>query len=611
MLHPLVPRPPLAFRVGVSGARKLPPDSWEALRPAVARVLSFVSGEVSGLATTPEALAAYRCNADRTPQMTLVLVSPLAEGSDRLVAETALQMGYRLETPLPFTQAEYERDFPRTVDSFWALLAHGRTIALDGGRGDEEMRSYEAVGRFVVRNCDLLIAIWDGKPAKGRGGTEEVVQFAVQSGIPVWWLNSEGDSEPRLIESPPHLRELGTAPNGQKAEQALTEILGRTILPPPATDLRGHGLINRLADYSSFTFYKNHTPLDDYLQEAAPRRHWVWQSYSLFMRMLTSRATEAIPAMAASGEEIERWWDKFYRPADQLSLAYGDRYRSSYTLITFAGYWALVAAVLALSFQEMPAVFHLLLGSELLGVIFIGGLVIINRAWHWHERWISYRLLAELCRKQRVLSSLGWSLPRWEVQGMASDDQAERVSRPFLREAWVAWYFTAVTRAAPLPAGPFTHDVLRRVQGTGRGLLSEQIEYHRARQVRSDVASRKLSSLAKLFFLATLLSVVARLFVPLPHSVEIVIEICTIILPAASAAMIGVRAYAEFELLAHQSVRMRRVMTEGLLELDRLDLERPLASQDLAAVLGAVATRMMEDIQGWAQLFRVKIVEIG
>jgi hypothetical protein len=31
--------------------------------------------------------------------------------------------------------------------------------------------AYEAAGRYVVDHCDLLIAVWDRKPAQGRGGT--------------------------------------------------------------------------------------------------------------------------------------------------------------------------------------------------------------------------------------------------------------------------------------------------------------------------------------------------------------------------------------------------------------------------------------------------------
>ena len=56
--------------------------------------------------------------------------------------------------------------------------AEGRVLEIDGGRGpNHEWRSYEAVGRLIVRNCDLLIAIWDDEvPPKGLGGTRDTIR---------------------------------------------------------------------------------------------------------------------------------------------------------------------------------------------------------------------------------------------------------------------------------------------------------------------------------------------------------------------------------------------------------------------------------------------------
>jgi hypothetical protein len=86
---------------------------------------------------------------------------------------------------MPFPQAEYEKDFKgaekaeepplsanEDLAQFHALLARAGDawLALDGDQGPAKNAAYEAVGRFVVRHCDLLIAIWDGGPGGGRGG---------------------------------------------------------------------------------------------------------------------------------------------------------------------------------------------------------------------------------------------------------------------------------------------------------------------------------------------------------------------------------------------------------------------------------------------------------
>ena len=53
-----------------------------------------------------------------------VAISPLAEGSDRLFAEVALERGLILEALLPMSVAEYIKTFEdaSTTHSFYALL---------------------------------------------------------------------------------------------------------------------------------------------------------------------------------------------------------------------------------------------------------------------------------------------------------------------------------------------------------------------------------------------------------------------------------------------------------------------------------------------------------
>ena len=151
MTKSLVSRPNLAFRVGVTGARALDAAAVEALRLQVQQVLSAVKAQVTALATHAACRAMYD---QATPIPDLHLLSPLAEGADRLVAEEALGLGFLLSAPLPFSREEYETDFPATTAAFRALLdqAGPRVLELDGARGPDEARSYEAAERLVVRN---------------------------------------------------------------------------------------------------------------------------------------------------------------------------------------------------------------------------------------------------------------------------------------------------------------------------------------------------------------------------------------------------------------------------------------------------------------------------
>ncbi|MEZ4414229.1 MAG: hypothetical protein R3E10_00590 [Gemmatimonadota bacterium] len=136
------------------------------------------------------------------------LVSPLAEGADRIVAEEALALGYRLEVILPFAAESYERDFrgPASVDAFRALLeraAHRASLDRDATDSATRAAAYEAVGDALIESTDLLIALWDGDRERGRGGTGQVVRRALRAGLPVLHVASTTPFPIRLLMEDP------------------------------------------------------------------------------------------------------------------------------------------------------------------------------------------------------------------------------------------------------------------------------------------------------------------------------------------------------------------------------------------------------------------------
>jgi hypothetical protein len=42
----------------------------------------------------------------------------------------------------------------------------------------------------MLDRIDVLLALWDGKPARGRGGTAEIVRRAHDLGLPVVWIST-------------------------------------------------------------------------------------------------------------------------------------------------------------------------------------------------------------------------------------------------------------------------------------------------------------------------------------------------------------------------------------------------------------------------------------
>jgi hypothetical protein len=54
--------------------------------------------------------------------------------------------------------------------------------------------AHQAGSEILVGLVDRLLAVWDGKPARGYGGTADVVVYARRTGVPVRVLWPEGAS---------------------------------------------------------------------------------------------------------------------------------------------------------------------------------------------------------------------------------------------------------------------------------------------------------------------------------------------------------------------------------------------------------------------------------
>ena len=133
----------------------------------------------------------------------LEVISPLAEGADRLVAGEAIAAGLPLVCPLPFDRDSYAADF-KTVGSraeYHALLAAAaRVVELAGSRASPEA-AYAAVGVWMLEHSDVLLAIWDGAAPRGEGGTGHVVRDALARHIPVVWVQARPPHEVRILTS--------------------------------------------------------------------------------------------------------------------------------------------------------------------------------------------------------------------------------------------------------------------------------------------------------------------------------------------------------------------------------------------------------------------------
>lgn len=121
-----------------------------------------------------------------------MVVTSLAAGADQLGARAALEIGARLSVVVP--ARNYINSFSADADAsnYQRLLSQAAEVRhMPYEEPSDE--AYLAAGQEVVDLTETLLAIWDGQPARGLGGTADVVRYARSVGkrvVVIWPLGS-------------------------------------------------------------------------------------------------------------------------------------------------------------------------------------------------------------------------------------------------------------------------------------------------------------------------------------------------------------------------------------------------------------------------------------
>lgn len=120
----------------------------------------------------------------------ILLYAALAEGSDQLVAEIALEFKNTwLHVPLPMATGDYLRDFnsEKAQEKFQGILSRAyRVELLPASKTHQE--AYHNLGIYLVEHADIILAVWNGEYNQEMGGTSEVVKSALTAGKKVYWI---------------------------------------------------------------------------------------------------------------------------------------------------------------------------------------------------------------------------------------------------------------------------------------------------------------------------------------------------------------------------------------------------------------------------------------
>ncbi|MGN9845278.1 hypothetical protein ACTMTI_44875 [Nonomuraea sp. H19] len=113
----------------------------------------------------------------------VVGLSCLADGADVIGARAVLDCGGQLEVVVPATK--YRQALPAqhwpTYDELYGRAS--RIHELNFAESTSE--SHQTASELMLDNSDMLWAVWDGLPARGYGGTADVVAAARRRGLPI------------------------------------------------------------------------------------------------------------------------------------------------------------------------------------------------------------------------------------------------------------------------------------------------------------------------------------------------------------------------------------------------------------------------------------------
>ena len=593
------PKPRFAFSLGVTGhrAERLTADVLPAIEARIAVTVATI--QAATLALAADAAEWY---APDPPDIRIV--SALAEGADRLVAEAALMCGLALEAVLPFDRAVFRHDFSdaASVDRFDALLGRARSILELPGQRRDASAAYTLANAGIVAQTDVLIAVWDGRAAAGRGGTADVVFAAIDAGKPVIHIPLDPSRPVEMMWSGFEVsaiadHNLAHTPARAFSGDLLADTLQRLLLPPPVA--AEHAALRAFyAERERLSHWRIEYPLLLAIAGIDRFKTSAWRKPAY--RALTAsywadfNATTHRQANSAAFAELEA----AYSWSDNLAGHFAQYFRSGHVINFVFSALAVVLALLGLYWHDLKAAF------VFVELLLIATVVLNTRVGHedeWQRRWLDYRHLAERLRPMRSLNLLAVANP-----------PAIPASRRQQQGRWIDWYASALWRQLGIPTqkiDPASFPPLRDMVITHE--LSPEIAYHRRNAHRMELLDHRLHLFGTLMFATSVAFCIGFLMVYFSLDAATVARlaplftIATAALPAIGGATYGLRVHGDFSGSAARSGK-----TAAELSTIRSELEETATLDRTAALADAAAAIMLADLSEWRMTYEQRSLAI-
>jgi hypothetical protein len=618
-LAPLVatdPRVPATLRIGVMGHRVIDAATAPLVEQSAASIFAAI------FAAAREALSLPAAAEQFSPGLDLVVISPLAEGADRLLARAGLAQGCILGAILPFPAPEYEQTFDlgdraAAKAEFRQLLDHAELpagfgiLTLDGdpspsGRAD----AFTDCARCLNSWSDVVISIVERDRWNSQSG--DGARNAVDLGIPTIVLDPHTPGNFTLWID-------GDRVSPDDTGTGVARTGSQLLAPDDGMGVRT--LLKRYADEKVRCMPTQNAPSGganpyQVTVRAPPWARWCIGFNRWLMRFGGKRhegKKEAADLHAGPhGAALIAGLLLRHSRADAIANAYAELHRSAQVAVAALGLLAVaLAAVNVFDVTRLPRIAGVMTVLELVCVALAGAMIQISHRGQWLDRWLDSRLLAEVYRYTQFLLLAGRPTPYL----------AERVSPQNLDDnhSWTREHAQRVLRSQRLFV-PGRGRVVEKnaVDAIKRFLVAkcieDQIGYHRWTGESRRRFSRRLRTLGNLALGMTFLVVLAKLVLicvvgamrlpPAGGLGERALNFLAIVAPAVAAALLALRAFGEHDVVAKRST----VVAEKLqIERERMKQARTLRA--LSDDMLRVARLLLSEVDGWFEVFADKRLE--
>ncbi len=590
-------------------------------------------------------------------------ITALAEGADQRLAKLWLDLDWtgegverRLEVVLPFSRAGYAHTMSGDAAAEMRQLCSRATQLLELADRDPSPefepkdaaekrfrdQRYAALADIIVRQADIVLALWDGAPNVDLGGTPHLISRALRDGVPVLWVDIQSTTMRLLL------------PKDEPIGDVLLEAM--TVEPLPADDeLAQEALYKALAPALNPLWQSRKNVVDGtHSPQAAPGGHqgkgivsaeleaffgkpeigpgksraaaynlllWVTGSWIIVKpnEKVRRQWLKHCPSLAVDCDHVRRslsdikqqagntWWhfpseaQAAWGHADALATLLGHRYRSDYVAIFLLGAFAVVVGLLGVPLKEWK---WLSVALELVILAIAAVLFYSEKRKRVHDRFMHARGMAEAFRPCFMLWPLG--LVGRRIRRTASD--------------WPIWAVQAHVSAAGIAPAVLDAKQLAMLASAMRAhIVGSQINYHTQNAARMHLLDHALERLAQWLVGVAVLSAIVYLFAYYTYGKFIVEPFAgwlTVLLagiPALAGALATIRYHGDFERFASRSTRTVQALRCIEQELARYE-QRAVASEpdvadpfgSLRDILLALESVLLEDLRDWDFVYRVR-----